>query len=283
MNMSTGITQAILCVALLSGLSSCIYQYYLIQEKMTWNDAQKYCREKYTDLASADSIHDMQQMIASVSSGYIGSVWTGLYDNFWDWSWSMPDDGIYAKAHQILRDTCSYMKQWHGTKLEITAGCTTQTWPVLGMKWRVQRSRSGTSEILVSVGLYRPTWMWWSDGIMLSFKYWQSNQPSTTNAVCAASRISPAMLGMWFDAPCDTLYHFMCHKRKQKFYLKLTALKVTGDLNDPVVMEAILKMIQKNMNDKGVLGDFKIVWKTGPDGKIFHAEEKKASLEKTDV
>uniref|UniRef100_A0A3Q0TFC6 C-type lectin domain-containing protein n=1 Tax=Amphilophus citrinellus TaxID=61819 RepID=A0A3Q0TFC6_AMPCI len=81
------------------GLSSCIYQYYLIQEKMTWYDAQKYCREKYTDLASADSIHDMQQMIASVSSGYIGLVWIGLYDNFWDWSWSMPDDGFYGKVN----------------------------------------------------------------------------------------------------------------------------------------------------------------------------------------
>ncbi|KAL1272122.1 hypothetical protein QQF64_031138 [Cirrhinus molitorella] len=52
---------------------------------MTWQDAQKFCRDHYTDLAIIRSQADLNQITSLLTA--VGSpVWIGLYRDNWKWS-----------------------------------------------------------------------------------------------------------------------------------------------------------------------------------------------------
>ncbi|KAK2862996.1 hypothetical protein Q5P01_002529 [Channa striata] len=69
-----------------------LHDYYFIKENKTWDEAQTYCREKYTDLATVSNMTDMKRLIDSAQSQ--GEAWIGLHsypgkDNR-TWYWSLP-------------------------------------------------------------------------------------------------------------------------------------------------------------------------------------------------
>uniref|UniRef100_A0A3P9CGR9 C-type lectin domain-containing protein n=1 Tax=Maylandia zebra TaxID=106582 RepID=A0A3P9CGR9_9CICH len=74
-------------------------KYYYVDKKMSWNDAQQYCREKYTDLATFENMDDISRLNSTFSydwkKKYKGlskkkspssGVWIGLYREPWTWS-----------------------------------------------------------------------------------------------------------------------------------------------------------------------------------------------------
>ncbi|XP_051258437.1 macrophage mannose receptor 1-like isoform X2 [Dicentrarchus labrax] len=69
-----------------------LYKYDFIKEKKTWDEAQKYCREKYTDLATVYDMTDMKRLRASTEKQETG--WIGLRSNPETdnrmWHWSLP-------------------------------------------------------------------------------------------------------------------------------------------------------------------------------------------------
>ncbi|KAG8014417.1 L-selectin, partial [Nibea albiflora] len=67
--------------------SSCLpHQYHFVADPMNWTEAQTYCRQTYTDLATIENSEEMQQLINTVSSSQrISDVWIGVYSNV---SWS---------------------------------------------------------------------------------------------------------------------------------------------------------------------------------------------------
>ncbi|KAK2862943.1 hypothetical protein Q5P01_002476 [Channa striata] len=69
-----------------------LYDYIFINENKTWDEAQTYCREKYTDLATVSDMTDMKRLIKSTQSQ--DEAWIGLHsypgkDNR-TWYWSLP-------------------------------------------------------------------------------------------------------------------------------------------------------------------------------------------------
>uniref|UniRef100_A0A671YZW6 C-type lectin domain-containing protein n=1 Tax=Sparus aurata TaxID=8175 RepID=A0A671YZW6_SPAAU len=58
--------------------------FVLIETLMTWTEAQSYCREHHTDLASVRNTAENQKIKDLVSAGYI--VWIGLFRDSWKWS-----------------------------------------------------------------------------------------------------------------------------------------------------------------------------------------------------
>uniref|UniRef100_A0A3Q3EV49 C-type lectin domain-containing protein n=1 Tax=Labrus bergylta TaxID=56723 RepID=A0A3Q3EV49_9LABR len=56
--------------------------FVLINTNMSWTEAQRYCREHHTDLASVRNL-DENQKIKNLSSGH--EVWIGLSRETWKW------------------------------------------------------------------------------------------------------------------------------------------------------------------------------------------------------
>lgn len=63
-------------------------EYYLISKSKNWHNAQKYCRQKYTDLATVQDAHDVSRL-----SSLGKQCWIGLQKtNNWFWAWSLQGD-----------------------------------------------------------------------------------------------------------------------------------------------------------------------------------------------
>ncbi|XP_023202597.1 C-type mannose receptor 2-like [Xiphophorus maculatus] len=70
-----------------------LYEFHYINENKNWTEAQQYCREKHTDLATVTNMKDMKRLI-NISAGYNTAAWIGLYDQTngtRTWFWSLPE------------------------------------------------------------------------------------------------------------------------------------------------------------------------------------------------
>lgn len=68
-----------------------LYEYHFIEENKSWSEAQRYCREKYTDLAKVFDMTDMSRLRNSTQNQ--GEAWIGLNNNTGGnrtWHWSLP-------------------------------------------------------------------------------------------------------------------------------------------------------------------------------------------------
>src|SRR4029434_1222512 len=67
---------------LLSGLcslSSCVpRQFHVVKEKKTWTEAQRYCREEFTDLATIDNMREMEMLNSTMNEAGAEKPWIGL-------------------------------------------------------------------------------------------------------------------------------------------------------------------------------------------------------------
>uniref|UniRef100_A0A3B1KAP8 C-type lectin domain-containing protein n=1 Tax=Astyanax mexicanus TaxID=7994 RepID=A0A3B1KAP8_ASTMX len=63
----------------------CPGNYIFINDSKTWREAQSYCRQSYTDLASVRNLTENKQ-ICEVAENSSGSFWIGLFYDIWEWS-----------------------------------------------------------------------------------------------------------------------------------------------------------------------------------------------------
>lgn len=77
-----------------SGAQFPVRQYFYVSTKMSWYDAQSYCREKYTDLAIFENMADIQRVVKPATYAWIGlyddqTAWKGIMGNKTNsWRWS---------------------------------------------------------------------------------------------------------------------------------------------------------------------------------------------------
>ncbi|XP_071402752.1 secretory phospholipase A2 receptor-like [Centroberyx affinis] len=135
--------KVVLGIFFLSGwhtFSTCLPRlYHYVAEPKTWTEAQSYCREKYTDLATIDNMEEMNQLINTVpSSDYYEDVWIGLHD---DWRWSFSDVSYYTDGGPDYRN-----------------------WDT----WTDNEPDFGNGQFCVNVG---DNGGWWDDGCTLNYPF----------------------------------------------------------------------------------------------------------------
>ncbi|XP_041081665.1 C-type mannose receptor 2-like [Polyodon spathula] len=62
---------------------------------MTWSEAQSYCRQKHTDLATVRSQEEAEQLFNVRGDSFNGAAWIGLHRDKENWQWSNSDDVTY--------------------------------------------------------------------------------------------------------------------------------------------------------------------------------------------
>ncbi|XP_037126386.1 C-type mannose receptor 2-like [Syngnathus acus] len=83
----TAMVQVRVSILLLQAWCTTLGKYLYVNESMTWNDAQSYCREFHTDLAPVVNREEIWK--PREISGDLFSFWTGLVRNDGDeWMWS---------------------------------------------------------------------------------------------------------------------------------------------------------------------------------------------------
>ncbi|TDH11096.1 hypothetical protein EPR50_G00082120 [Perca flavescens] len=132
---------------------------------------------------------------------------------------------------------------------------------------------------LVWIGLFRDSWKW-SDGSTSSFSFWKNGQPDNNgNETCVAADFSQS--GAWEDWSCDMERAFICYGPVVPVTKKVLKVKFENkknlDLNDPAVMEAMLKQLKQKLRAQGLDDNIKLSWRKQADGKVFHKEDKKTN------
>ncbi|KAI9519480.1 hypothetical protein NQZ68_027661 [Dissostichus eleginoides] len=86
-----------------------IRRYTFVYGRKNRTEAQKYCREKYTDLATVDSekivkiLNNAADLDKMVYPGYYHRAWIGLYADRDSWRWSMSNSSFYNNEETVFR------------------------------------------------------------------------------------------------------------------------------------------------------------------------------------
>ncbi|RXN13585.1 macrophage mannose receptor 1-like protein [Labeo rohita] len=190
-------------------------QYHFINDNKTWTEAQRYCREKYTDLATTDNMNNMNELKESLDVKGDRYVWIGLQKTG-EWQWSSGEPVVYLDWKQTQpegRDYCAMMRggQWHDLPCSETKPfiCNNMNTGLIfvnqAMNWRDAQSycRQNHTDLVsvrnqnesqqvnqfisnkslsgsdVWIGLFRVRDSWqWSDQSDSSFRYWYKDEPN---------------------------------------------------------------------------------------------------------
>ncbi|XP_074479922.1 C-type mannose receptor 2-like [Sebastes fasciatus] len=224
-----------------------LYEYHFIEETKTWEEAQKYCRMNYTDLATVSNMTDVKRLLGKNQS----EAWIGLYNQAHAnrmWHWSLP--GVEFNKSETRWDTSE-----PSTNPEVPENCVTmkmdkwkdfpctdrflficydtkqsnktfhlireeKTWPEAQKYCREYHTDlvSGLQQIEEFIQETpqsdNTSWIglfrdtWrWSNGSSFSFRNWQRDSWSGSEE-CAVTKSN----GKWMKRNCTEKKPFFCYK-----------------------------------------------------------------------
>uniref|UniRef100_A0A8P4GCQ4 C-type lectin domain-containing protein n=1 Tax=Dicentrarchus labrax TaxID=13489 RepID=A0A8P4GCQ4_DICLA len=200
-------------------------QYHFIYDQKTMTEAQSYCREHYTDLATIDNMEDVNILINM-------AAWIGLYDARNSWRWSLADQMFYEDGEAEFRNwevrqpdnyrSAEYCVaiydngRWHDVSCTRTiqsaqSYCREHHTDLASVRNMAENQKVKELVALgqnVWIGLYRDSWKW-SDGSNSSFRYWRPTEPNNNGGkeICVTTVLSSS--GQWEDWPCHWRKEFI--------------------------------------------------------------------------
>ncbi|KAL1280942.1 hypothetical protein QQF64_015542 [Cirrhinus molitorella] len=255
--------------------------YYFMNQSMTWLDALKYCRMRFTEMAAVMNMNDVKRLVNSVDPGYSGSAWIGLLPvGVKRWIWSIGDSAIsqddstgfiITETAMTWRDAQSYCRQHHTDLVSISSPEQMNLMPKESSLW---------------IGLFLDSWAW-SNQWNQYFRYWAADQPSMISGSGNCVGMSTTDSGKWAKYICDVKQPFMCYGgdfefvtlislddkliKKQIIRVKLSCNgKCT--LNEPALQTTILNEISKKLKSMGLGSDKKLIWRKEEGGETYDTE-----------
>ncbi|XP_068454392.1 putative C-type lectin domain family 20 member A isoform X2 [Clinocottus analis] len=247
-------------------------------------EAQQHCRENYMDLATIRDPQDLETLNATLSSSKMAAsvsrVWIGLHMD--SWKWSLTNSSFYKPGEMEFRgwslgqpnnyegeEFCAAMYN-DGTWLDY--GCSDNFRPICF-------DVKGPNETFVFISTY----MNWTEAQSYCREH-HTDLAIVRNLEenlkdCVSADFSAG--GRWEILKCDVMSAFICYRDVEPVAMRVVKVRLqksssSVDLNDPVVMEGLLKQLKQKLKDQGHDDDIKLSWKKQADGKVFHKEEKKS-------
>ncbi|MBN3311072.1 MRC1 protein, partial [Amia calva] len=241
----------LICFSGLFAVTEChIRKYYYVETPMNWTEAQKYCREKYTDLATVDNQTDQDKLINMERNKTFSSFWIGLYRLFNEpWKWSDGEKSSFRNWNKNEPNNFNHMEKCGGfykggkwndfpcfTSLpfyceEETSDVTQRyTLNTESKNWATARdycrekhtdlvtiSNHSENEAMRERAGGGTVWIglfnepWkWSSGEVSSFRNWNTNDPNNFYDNEKCVRLSYGQ--KWLDSSCSITYPFFCQE-----------------------------------------------------------------------
>jgi len=222
--------------ALPSGLLSGPDTFVLITTSMTWPEAQSYCREHHTDLASVRNMEDNARLSTVINGEF---VWIGLSRDGWKWSdgsdssfrnWN-PNElvGLYTKS--CLSVDFSADGQWESLDCNVKSAFICYS-----------------GELSFTHTLHVDFWMFASFADHIFFEYLQKHEELWKMTILFYLINQSFKHWCWLlsviNVVTDDVVCFLdivVSKRVVKVRLEKSSSSL--DLKDPVVMEDLLKKV----------------------------------------
>ncbi|CAK6982039.1 macrophage mannose receptor 1-like, partial [Scomber scombrus] len=237
------IAASVLCVV----SSHVQHQYHFVYEVKNMTEAQSYCRDKYTDLATIDDMEDVKTLTDMMDLNKMVLDEYGQALNSWRWSdrhaeveftnWAKGEPSNYGSGQYCTE--MSDTGEWNDLPCALTrqAVCSSvrdvtfililrpMSWTEAQSYCRANytdlatvRNEAENQEVKnltdgekVWIGLFRDSWKW-SDGSNSSFRYWASGEPHNNvgKEDCVAVNFNHS--GGWEDWNCGYNKPFICSK-----------------------------------------------------------------------
>ncbi|XP_033981443.1 secretory phospholipase A2 receptor-like isoform X2 [Trematomus bernacchii] len=308
--------KVLLIIIALSGLSAVSShaerQYHFVYEAKNMSEAQRYCREKHTDLATVDSM-EVVELLNNMAGQYNQSAWIGLHDDWDTWRWSMSDPSFYGPGETEFRqwgpgepsnghdEQCTHFHRsgiWgdHDCNNPLYVVCFDVTGPnatfVLierGMTWTEAQSycREHHTDLASVRNLADSQRIESSAGgvywIGLYRDSWKWSDGSFSSFEYWAEN-EPNYIGLKVCVAAafnnfGKWEDLDCGVDKPFICYGLIKVSVENpngvDLNDPAFLDAMLVEAKKNLRAQGLDDNVQLAWRKQPDGQVFHEEEEK--------
>ncbi|MGH0186700.1 UNVERIFIED_CONTAM: hypothetical protein FKN15_022576 [Acipenser sinensis] len=234
-----------------------IRKHVFVETGMTWSEAQSYCREMHTDLATVRSQEEAEQLLNITGDSLNDAAWIGLYrDDTQNWQWSNSDDVIYSNwKAELFCASVSSLGEWedllcnekkafmcYNETSNITERYTLieelKTWTEAQQYCRehhtdlVSIKSASENEDLVKkaqgktfwIGLFNEPWKWSNQGDNYTFHNWNTGEPNNVFGIenCAIMSLRNSLFlsrGKWVDVVCGGILPFFCYEVPEELHL----------------------------------------------------------------
>ncbi|KAA0721438.1 hypothetical protein E1301_Tti023198 [Triplophysa tibetana] len=176
-------------------------RYHYININKTWTEAQRYCRENYTDLATVNNINDMNQLKKTVNNNQ--KVWIGL---------KRTDELVLIQKNLSWTEAVRYCRENHVDLVSVDSE-KIQLWVTAAVH------EASTAEVWLGLHYYCLMNLWiWVRGEVVCYQNWAPGVQIQLKDCSGEHRAGAVQSGgdlMWISVPRSHKLNFICTTNKE--------------------------------------------------------------------